>query len=310
MKTCTVVYNPHTPRLQDGQLVQQIQQRLLNSFKKVTIMKSEYPGHLIELVRLENGKVDLILSVGGDGTFNEVVTALHQEGKQESVIAHIPAGTTNDLGHTFGLSHNPIEALDQLLDGITTMLDYLLINGKPYSYIAAFGYLSGVAAETPNWLKQAFGRNGYLIKGIRRFFRDPAKYEISYVIDGKEYRDHCMFGIVTNAKGFGGIDVYNEETIRLNDRNFEFLYVKSMSKGKFLDLINKVLISKYKLENCPGTVKFTVSKLRIKSHRSSFREWSLDGEGYQLDGHEAVVEVAPRQLEILLPRETVKTICS
>ena len=48
-------------------------------------------------------KMDLIVCIGGDGTFNEVVSGVIQSGVRVP-IGYIPAGSTNDFANSLHLS--------------------------------------------------------------------------------------------------------------------------------------------------------------------------------------------------------------
>ena len=45
-------------------------------------------------------KAELIISIGGDGTFNESMTG-NLKRKERLLLSHIPVGTTNDVGAMF-----------------------------------------------------------------------------------------------------------------------------------------------------------------------------------------------------------------
>lgn len=45
---------------------------------------------------VNNGKVDIIVCCGGDGTLNETISGVMQAGLH-TPIGYIPAGSTNDL---------------------------------------------------------------------------------------------------------------------------------------------------------------------------------------------------------------------
>lgn len=60
----------------------------------IQLTKKGYNAKKIILENIEGQ--DLILICGGDGTFNEAVSAIMETGVQIS-IAYIPLGTTNDL---------------------------------------------------------------------------------------------------------------------------------------------------------------------------------------------------------------------
>ena len=68
-------------------------------------------------------KVDLVISAGGDGTLNEVVTGNLQR-KERLTLANLPMGTVNDVGNMYGYTkNNYIKNLELLLEGVKKNID-------------------------------------------------------------------------------------------------------------------------------------------------------------------------------------------
>jgi diacylglycerol kinase family enzyme len=73
--------------------------------------------------RLGQGDVDVVIYLGGDGTFHEVATAIL--GSQHPVpLGMLPSGTANDQGRSFGIERGEIERnVGIIADGHITHLD-------------------------------------------------------------------------------------------------------------------------------------------------------------------------------------------
>jgi diacylglycerol kinase (ATP) len=100
MKTCVVIYNPNSGHSLVKKNLPEYKALIEKYGYSVTFIGTEYRGHAKEIVN-HIGYVDLLISMGGDGTFNEVVNGNLQR-KKRLVLAHIPVGTTNDVGAMFG----------------------------------------------------------------------------------------------------------------------------------------------------------------------------------------------------------------
>ena len=61
-------------------------------------------------------QADLIVCIGGDGTFNEVISGVVRAGIQ-TPIGYIPAGSTNDFAASLGLPKNVIRAAQSIAAG-------------------------------------------------------------------------------------------------------------------------------------------------------------------------------------------------
>jgi diacylglycerol kinase family enzyme len=114
-----VVVNPAatatTPRVRD------VLVRALGSELKVDLAETEFRGHgrLLGARAVEDG-VDLVITLGGDGTVNEVVNGLLEHGPGEHVpaLAVVPGGSTNVFSRALGRSRDPVEATGEILESL------------------------------------------------------------------------------------------------------------------------------------------------------------------------------------------------
>lgn len=77
-----------------------------------------YPGHgtkIASQIMAEHTSQLMLIVVGGDGTFNEVLNGITDF--ERVTVSYIPAGSANDLGYALGISSDPLRALTQILDG-------------------------------------------------------------------------------------------------------------------------------------------------------------------------------------------------
>ena len=97
MKNCVIICNPNSGKGNKNELLKKFSGILEKSGYNIKIMYTKYSGNATEIVRHLSSDVDLVISLGGDGTFNEVVKG-NLERKNALLLSHIPLGTTNDLG--------------------------------------------------------------------------------------------------------------------------------------------------------------------------------------------------------------------
>lgn len=107
--------------------------------------------------------------MGGDGTFNEIVHG-NLCRKKRLVLAHIPIGTTNDVGVMFGYGKDIEKNIDLCLKGEIKGMDIPLINGRPFVYVAGFGKFMNIPYDTPRDLKKKYGHLAYMFGGLKDFF--------------------------------------------------------------------------------------------------------------------------------------------
>ena len=136
MKTCIVIYNPNSGHTLKKEDIPSYKSIIEKHGYHVTFIGTEYKGHAKEIVsHLKH--VDLVISMGGDGTFNEIVYG-NLCRTNRITLAHIPVGTTNDVGVMFGYGKDIKKNLELCLSGQVVYMDIPLINNRPFVYVAGF----------------------------------------------------------------------------------------------------------------------------------------------------------------------------
>ena len=72
MKKCMVIYNPNSGKGRIKKYLIQIIDLICSYGYEVNVISTKYKGHAIDIVKYLE-PVDLVMSFGGDGTFNEVI---------------------------------------------------------------------------------------------------------------------------------------------------------------------------------------------------------------------------------------------
>ncbi|MFG1930602.1 diacylglycerol/lipid kinase family protein [Mycobacterium sp. NPDC048908] len=92
----------------------------LESRTKLTVVHTDHRGHAIEIGRDATREgVDVLIVHGGDGTVNEVVNGILGEagpGGPAPAVGVVPGGSANVFARALGISPDPIEATNQLVD--------------------------------------------------------------------------------------------------------------------------------------------------------------------------------------------------
>ena len=299
MKKCVVVYNPISGRKVKFNVMPQFREILNKYGYEAEIIYTEYKGHATEIVKnLEH--VDLVLSIGGDGTFNESVTGNFMR-KDRLVCAHIPVGTTNDIGTMMGYGKNMLNNLKMTLEGVVKNVDICLINNKPFIYVATIGKFAEIPYETPRELKKKLGYLAYIKEGVRSFFDKTKLYDVVYEIDGVEYRGLCSFIIVSSANRIAGINNFYKD-IKLDDDRFEVLLC-NFSKKK--DIIRSLyFLTMYDVEKVPGIHFYKTNNLKMKFSERPKKNWCIDGEMLDDDGRTFNISI-DRNIQMMIPRKNI-----
>lgn len=274
MKECVVVYNPQSGK-RHKDFIKKIPSIVEEYGYKALLIYTEYKNHATDIVAELPDTIDLVISIGGDGTFNETVTG-NLKRKKRLLLAHLPAGTTNDIGAIYGYKdyNNIEENLRLVLEGEDKKIDLGLINDKPFVYVAGFGKFLNVAYETPRVMKKNLGYLAYIGGGIKEFFRGFKLYEVEIEAEGKVTRSFYSFGLISNANRIAGINQFYKE-VKLNDGKLEFLF---SNIARHHDLV-KVLFhyAKGDVTNAPGLFFYRTDHMIVRFIDKA-PAWCLDGE--------------------------------
>ncbi len=275
MKKCLVVYNPNSGKYNKEVTLPKIE-KILNEYDySVIIEKTKYKGDATSIVA-NIDKCDLVVSIGGDGTFNEVMTGNFMR-KDRIVLCHLPSGTTNDVGAMWGYGKNILNNLKLALNGKVKRIDICTINDKPFVYSAGFGKFMNIPYETPRELKKRIGHLAYIREGARDFFRKVKLYDITYEVDNEKYRGLFSFALITNANRVAGINNFYKD-IKLDDNKFEVLLCNIT---KLKDIIKTLyFFALYDASKIPGFYLYQTDNIKIKFNSPLKKPLCIDGESF------------------------------
>lgn len=300
MKSCVIIYNPKSGKgIREKQLIDAT--RILKEYDyQSTIIKTEYKGHATKIVE-ELKFIDLVITIGGDGTFNESMRG-NLKRKKRLLLAHIPIGTTNDIGMMYGYKKNLINNFKLLLNGEEKCIDICTINSRPFVYSAAIGKFVNISYDTPRNLKKKYGYFAYLIMAFKEFKGKTKLYDITYKINGEEINDKASFVMISNANHIAGIEHFYKN-VKLNDNMFEILIFnkqtkKDIAKGLYhLKTSDITKLNEFKF--------YRTNNFEIKFNNIPDTSWSLDGEKYIDITDKFKIEIV-KNVKILLPKKNIK----
>lgn len=228
-----------------------------------------------DLLAEKDSQFDRVICCGGDGTFNEILSATMHWNKRP-ILGYIPAGTTNDFAAGLKLPSDIREAAMNIVRGTPHTVDAGLFNTSYFSYVASFGAFTETSYSTAQNFKNALGHLAYILEGIKEI---PAftSYTVCVEADGQIYKDSYFFGAVSNARSVGGILKISDSLVDLNDGVFEVMMIKMPKTLMDLSAIVTSLTSLNPLKYDPSMFLF----LQTKELKITFEQemvWSLDGE--------------------------------
>jgi len=205
----------------------------------VTLQKTEHAGHARDLARdaARSGR-PLLVSVSGDGGYNEVVNGAMQAGNDAVVCAVLPAGDAND--HRRATREQPL--VDAIVTGSVTRIDLLrlTVGGSApttryaHSYIG-LGLTPVVAVDLEKGGKGSLKEALTVMRAFSRF--RPFEIELE---DGSHQRfDSIVFA---NISQMAKVATVSEDDGRPDDGRFEVITVAHTAKWRLLGIALKAAL--------------------------------------------------------------------
>ena len=302
MKKCLVVYNPNSGKYNKEVTLPKIE-KILNEYDySVIIEKTKYKRDATSIVA-NIDKCDLVVSIGGDGTFNEVMTGNFMR-KDRIVLCHLPSGTTNDVGAMWGYGKNMLNNLKLALNGKVKRIDICTINDKPFVYSAGFGKFMNIPYETPRELKKRIGHLAYIREGARDFFRKVKLYDITYEVDNEKYRGLFSFALITNANRVAGINNFYKD-IKLDDNKFEVLLCNIT---KLKDIVKTLyFFALYDASKILGFYFYQTDNIKIKFNSPLKKPLCIDGESFDDMSGSYNIKI-DHNVYVLMPKKNINSL--
>ena len=207
----------------------------------------------IKMYSNENSMPVLLVGIGGDGTYHEIVNGI--QGANHIILGAVCAGSGNDFKRAYGQFHNAKE-IEQFLHNVTVVSkDIGIIQNAQQSTIyfvnnSGIGFDAKVAiAANQSKIKKAFNLIGlgklcyvyYLIKCLFTF----KPFKMTVFIDGqlKSY-ENVWFVTASNQPYFGG-GMKISPTSKTDDGVLELTVVHNLNKYKLLFVFITVFFAKH-----------------------------------------------------------------
>ncbi len=311
MRSVLIILNPRAGIKKGVRQLNKIQKILEKGDCKVTVHETTARGDATAFAKEHAGEYDIVTSIGGDGTLNEVISGLRSS-DANAVLAHIPAGSTNDFAASLNLPTNLRRAAKNVVKGVARPLDVGTFNGRDFVYIASCGAFSKASYATSQDVKNVIGHLAYLIEGIKEL-SDIHPVHLRVETDGATYEDDYIFAAFCNSTSCGGVLKLKRSRVDMSDGLHEMLLVrmpKTMKElGAFSELIKiadlgraafSLAIQQY---NDPLVTLCSAAKFHITAPADN--PWTLDGE-YQEGAEEILIQNRPAAIRIILPKKEKK----
>ena len=249
----------------------------------LTLYISQSAGDARAKAKEVEGRYELVICSGGDGTLDEVISGM-MECEKRSAIGYIPCGSTNDFAHSLKIPTSMTKAAEHIAAWKEFPCDIGRFNDDYFVYIAAFGLFTDVSYETSQDVKNVLGHLAYILEGMKKL-TEIKSYPMKVKSEEMTVEGNFLFGMVTNSTSVGGFRNITGKHVHLDDGVFEVTLIKTPQNILELNEIIQAVIAG-KSENNKYFYQFRSSHVKFTSE--SPVAWTQDGE---FGGYHEVVDV-------------------
>ena len=110
MKKCVIIMNPESGKKKKIKSYNDFYDILRKYGYDTDIIFTKAKGDAENIIQALDKSIDLVISAGGDGTLNEIISG-NMKREKKLIIAPLPLGSTNDVGNMYGLNKGILENL-------------------------------------------------------------------------------------------------------------------------------------------------------------------------------------------------------
>lgn len=272
MKRLLFIFNPMAGKAKLSSYLFNIVTFYTKSNYLVTMYCTQKKGDGYAFLRDLSESYDLAVCAGGDGTLNEVISAI-LDFDIRIPLGYIPFGSTNDFARSIGIPTNIKAAMDTTINGASYEIDIGRFNRSYFVYVAAFGIFTSVSYSTPQKMKNALGYLAYILEGIKAI-SELKSYRLVLECESVRIEGNFIVGLIMNSFSVAGFKTPFHKNTKLNDGIFEVLFIRMPQSFLELQSIIASLLNG-QLELSSHILSFQTSSLTIISEPM---DWTLDGE--------------------------------
>jgi diacylglycerol kinase (ATP) len=241
---------------------------------------------------------DLVLAAGGDGTVNEVASALVGT---KTCLGVIPTGSGNGLGRGLGVPLDVPAALEALRTAEPRPMDVGFVNGRPFFNVAGAGFDAAIGSAF-----QARGSNGrdrgllgYFEIGFKEVWNSDSR-SILLETDRESIAVRALVVAFANGRQYGAGAVIAPQAF-LDDGFLNVVVFEESTTIETLAHVPKLFMDG--VESFPAYRHVATRRAVLRTDRP----WGHHRDG-EPDGEDPVLEVTlgPSALNVLVPARTLR----
>ena len=195
-----LVANPHSGGGRAARMAERVARALSAVGGRVELLHTRWAGDGGATAGELDGDHCLVLAVGGDGTFNEILNGADLE---RCTLGVVPAGTGNVLAKELGMSMFAERAVRQLCAGRPVRLDAGRCNGRRFISVFGAGVDGDIVRRVHAGRGRTFSQANYVPHMIDQVLW-PRHWRIRTEVDGRPFATEADLVAVGNGRSYGG----------------------------------------------------------------------------------------------------------
>jgi diacylglycerol kinase (ATP) len=285
------IVNPIAGTRQKDYILENIQHHLPKELS-TEIIFTEYQGHAFEIAteKVRQG-ITTIVAVGGDGTVNEVASALV---KTHCRLGIIPAGSGNGLARHLGIPLQVPEALQLIMNHRVQKIDAGKVNGKFFFCTCGTGFDASVGKKFSRDSRR--GMLSYVRATIHQYINYSPK---SYTLTTSHKKVKLKAFLVTFANsGQYGNNAYIAPNAVIDDGMLDLCILRPFPRASTISLGLRLFFKN--IDQSPYLEVMRVKKATLKRKGHKKITIHLDGEPMTLSG-KLKIKVVEHGLQVMVP---------
>jgi YegS/Rv2252/BmrU family lipid kinase len=283
------IINPYSGRGNGAKVAGEIEKILREKKIDFEMELTTKPKEATEIAKKSAEKFEVVVAVGGDGTFHEVVKGLVGT---KAMLGLMPVGSGNDFAKMFNIDTDIYKSIEILQNGKTKLIDLGKCNDEYFDNSVGIGFDAVVTYESYK-IKKLRGMAIYLSAVIKTTFtyKSP-KVEIIY--NGKKLHKKAFMITIGNGTRQGG-GFYITPDAKIDDGLLDICIIDNLSKMQVFQHLPKTLDGSH-----TGLKEVTMDKTdKIIIESEDNLPVHCDGEILGMNLHKIEIEVIPKILKVI-----------
>lgn len=168
----------------------------------LTLYETAQAGDIEKYCGALSPNIDLLISLGGDGTANELINGVVKH-NLDVTLAILPGGTFNDFTRTLQLAPTVKTAAEQLLSAQEVEYDVLKINEHYALNFVGLGFMVQNAENVDADAKSAIGKFSYVLSTLKTLGEEN-DFRYHLTVDNETYVGETFMMMIASGQFIGG----------------------------------------------------------------------------------------------------------